>query len=84
MSANYTVAEAAEYLRCKPHFLEENLKQLPHQRMGRAVSFDESELEAIKDMFRVRPERVHASTTPAPTSLKLASIRPSKRAQKTG
>ncbi|MFF9248846.1 helix-turn-helix domain-containing protein [Streptomyces globisporus] len=83
MSANYTVAEAAEYLRCKPHFLEENLKQLPHQRMGRAISFDESELEAIKDMFRVRPD-VQASTATAPASLTLASIRPSRRAQKIG
>ncbi|MEU5284168.1 hypothetical protein AB0G97_09125 [Streptomyces sp. NPDC020755] len=83
MSQNYTVAEAAEYLRCKPYFLEENLKQLPHQRMGRAISFDESELEAIKDMFRVRPERAQTSTTTAPASLALASIRP-KRAQKTG
>ena len=82
MSQNYTLAEAAEYLRCRPHFLEENLKQLPHQRMGRAISFDESELEAIKDMFRVRPERAQTSTAPA--SIKLASIRPSKRAQKTG
>ncbi|MEU4920224.1 hypothetical protein AB0G29_12795 [Streptomyces parvus] len=84
MSANYTLAEAAEYLRCRPHFLEENLKRLPHQRMGRAVSFDESELEAIKDMFRVRPERVQTPAATAPASLALASIRPSRRAQKTG
>ncbi|WP_326677656.1 helix-turn-helix domain-containing protein [Streptomyces sp. NBC_01237] len=84
MSQNYTVAEAAEYLRCRPHFLEENLKKLPHQRMGRAISFDESELEAIKDMFRVRPKRAQTSATTAPASLTLASIRPSKQTQRTG
>ncbi|MDX2622486.1 hypothetical protein PV356_23605 [Streptomyces sp. WI03-5b] len=80
MSQNYDVTEAAEYLRCKVHFIEDNLKQLPHQRMGRSVSFDERDLEEIKDMFRVRPARAQAPAgTPA---LELASIRPSKRSQK--
>ncbi|MFJ8760796.1 hypothetical protein [Streptomyces cyaneofuscatus] len=80
MSQNYDLAEAAEYLRCKPYFLEEHLKELPHQRMGRSISFDESELEEIKEMFRVRPAQ--QATTSAP--LALASIQPSKRRRKTG
>lgn len=82
MSQNYSLAEAAEYLRCRPHFLEENLKELPHQRMGRAISFDETELEEIKDMFRIRPRQ--AQTSDRPASLALATIRPSRRSQKTG
>lgn len=82
MSQNYSLAEAAEYLRCRPHFLEDNLKQLPHQRMGRAISFDERELEEIKDMFRIRPHQ--AQTSGQPPALALASIRPSRRSQKTG
>ncbi|MGW1223398.1 hypothetical protein ACWD6O_31280 [Streptomyces californicus] len=82
MSRNYSLAEAAEYLRCRPHFLEENLKQLPHQRMGRAISFDEIDLEAIKDMHRIRPAAPQAAVAPSPSpQLTLASIRPS-RAQK--
>ncbi|MFJ3705065.1 MULTISPECIES: hypothetical protein [unclassified Streptomyces] len=80
MSQNYDVTEAAEYLRCRPHFLEDNLKQLPHQRMGRSISFDERDLEEIKDMFRVRPGRAQAPAGPA--ALKLAAIKPSKRSQK--
>lgn len=80
MSRNFDMAEAAEYLRCRPHFLEDNLKQLPHQRMGRSISFDERDLEEIKDMFRIRPGRAQTSGSPAP--LALASLRPSKRSQK--
>jgi hypothetical protein len=83
MSQNYSLAEAAEYLRCAPFFLEDNLKQLPHQRMGRAISFDEKELEEIKDMFRIRPQQ-QTQTPDRPAALALASIRPSRRSQKTG
>ncbi|MFD9952436.1 hypothetical protein [[Kitasatospora] papulosa] len=82
MSQNYDVSEAAEYLRCRVHFLEDNLKQLPHQRMGRSISFDERDLEEIKDMFRVRPAPAQAPASPA--ALKLAAIKPSKRSQKVG
>ncbi|WP_299542093.1 hypothetical protein [uncultured Streptomyces sp.] len=77
MSQNYDLEEAAKYLRCRPHFLTENLQKLPHQRMGRSVSFDETELEAIKDMFRIRPCDAQTSTNAAP--LALAGIQPSKR-----
>ncbi|MEU3972384.1 hypothetical protein [Streptomyces bacillaris] len=82
MSRNYDIDEAAEYLRCKRYFLEEHLKELPHQRMGRSISFDEIDLEAIKDMHRVKPCR--ASQAVESTPLALASIQPSKRRQKTG
>ncbi|MFG2589092.1 hypothetical protein [Streptomyces sp. NPDC048438] len=80
MSQNYDLAEAAKYLRCRPHFLEDNLKELPHQRMGRSISFDERDLEEIKDMFRIRPGRTQVSGTSVP--LALATLRPSKRSQK--
>lgn len=81
MSQNYDLAGAAEYLRCRPHFLESNLANLPHQRMGRAIAFDESELEEIKQMFRVRPGAQAKQTAPA-GALTLASISPSKGSRK--
>lgn len=71
---NYSLDEAAEVLRCKPSFLEDNLRRFPHQKLGRSVVFDEAELLAIKDMYRVRPAQQASTTPPAPTSL--AQIKP--------
>ncbi|MEO3976346.1 hypothetical protein [Streptomyces sp. CAU 1734] len=80
---NYNVAEAAEMLRCKPSFLEENLKRFPHQRLGRSVAFDETELTAIKNMCRVLPVE---NATPADSTpeLTLATIQPKQRRSRTG
>ncbi|MBB4987462.1 hypothetical protein [Streptomyces nymphaeiformis] len=72
LSPNYTVAEAAELLRCKERYLEDNLSRLPHQKIGIAVAFDDEDLAAIKDMHRVRPQRATADVAPRT----LAQIRP--------
>ncbi|MCX4550533.1 MULTISPECIES: helix-turn-helix domain-containing protein [unclassified Streptomyces] len=77
---NYTLEEAAELLRCKPRFLEDNLRDLPHQKIGAAVAFDAEEVLAIKAMHRVRPE-----PTPAAEGARtLMSISPSRSRQRTG
>lgn len=77
---NYSIEEAAQALRCYPRFLEDNLKRLPHQKIGAAVVFDEDELRAIKDMFRVRPtEFATPMQASANKSLSLATITPSGR-----
>ncbi|MFC8276292.1 hypothetical protein ACFUJR_27925 [Streptomyces sp. NPDC057271] len=72
VTRNYSIDEAADILRCKPRFLEDNLARLPHQKIGASVAFDDDELAAIKDMHRVRPRA--AAEGIAPRSL--AQIRP--------
>ncbi|MCM2390160.1 hypothetical protein [Streptomyces albipurpureus] len=75
---NYNLEEAAAALRCAVGFLEENLDTLPHQKLGRAVAFDDDELMAIKNMCRVRPGSA-AVETAKPPGLSLATIQPKQR-----
>ncbi|MFC9604625.1 hypothetical protein ACFTTN_14340 [Streptomyces niveus] len=82
---NFTIDEAAELLRCKKRFLEDNLQRFPHQKFGKAVVFDENELLAIKDSCRVRQAEAtdHGPQTEVPVAA-LASIRPSQSRRRTG
>ncbi|MGW7710924.1 hypothetical protein [Streptomyces sp. NPDC054771] len=73
---NYSLEEAAQVLRCYPTYLRDNLRRLPHQKIGGAVVFDESELLAIKDMHRARPEPQEGAVAGQP-ALALATITPS-------
>ncbi|MEV8395628.1 MULTISPECIES: hypothetical protein [unclassified Streptomyces] len=86
IAENYDIEEAAKLLRCFPRYLEDNLRHLPHQKIGAAVAFDERDIEAIRDMHRVRPvPRDKGGTTPsAASTLTLASIQPSLRRRKNG
>lgn len=78
---NYSIAEAADILRCFPRFLEDNLKRFPHQKLGAAVAFDASDLAQIKDMCRVRPAAVEPTSITSPKTL--VGIRPSRRSRST-
>lgn len=79
VARNYSIEETAEILRCRKRFLEDNLAQLPHQKLGQAVAFDDDEIAAIKDMHRVRPE-LAAVQSDAPAEVpELATIRPKRR-----
>ncbi|MFE5675070.1 hypothetical protein ACFQ7B_07730 [Streptomyces erythrochromogenes] len=82
---NYSIAETAKILGCYVGFLEENLADLPHQKIGKAVAFDDGEIAQIKDMFRVRPAAPAARTADvAPAGApSITSIRP-KGARRTG
>ncbi|MFI9005075.1 hypothetical protein [Streptomyces sp. NPDC053541] len=71
---NYSLEEAAELLGCAPRFLEDNLRRLPHQKLGKSVAFDDDELMEIKNMHRVRPTAVRPSADNGPRTL--AQIRP--------
>ncbi|MFF2774824.1 hypothetical protein ACFVU3_07935 [Streptomyces sp. NPDC058052] len=73
LSPNLDLDEAAVFLRCSKRFLEDNLRRIPHQKLGRSVSFDEADLAEIKEMHRVRPATAAAPTTPVRA---LAQIRP--------
>lgn len=72
VTRNYTLEEAAEILRCRPRFLEDNLARLPHQKLGASVAFDDDEIAEIKAMHRVRPRATSAETA----TRTLAQIRP--------
>ncbi|WP_381792827.1 hypothetical protein [Streptomyces niveus] len=82
---NYSIDEAADLLRCKKRFLEDNLQRFPHQKLGQTVAFDENELLAIKDSCRVRQAEAtaHGPQTEVPVAV-LASIRPSQSRRRTG
>lgn len=80
IAPNHSLEKAAELLGCFPRYLEDNLKRLPHQKIGAAVVFDDDEIAAIKDMHRVRPQGLAAVQTEAPTEVSdLKTIRPKRR-----
>lgn len=85
---NYSLEEAADILRCRPGYLEENLKNLPHQKIGKAVAFDDAEIRAIKEMHRVHPDATAPATVTASTAVAapmqavtpaVSSLRPSQK-----
>ncbi|WP_030659784.1 MULTISPECIES: hypothetical protein [Streptomyces] len=82
---NYSIAQTAEILCCYVGFLEENLADLPHQKIGKAVAFDDEEIAQIKEMFRVRPAAPSARAASAPPAgaPSITQIRP-KGARRTG
>jgi hypothetical protein len=49
---NYTAYESAGILRCRVRFLEENLSEFAHQKIGASVAFDRTELLAVKEKCR--------------------------------
>lgn len=53
---NLTYEEAADVLKCKPRFLEDRIRDLPHQKFGREVAFCPCELALIQAAFTVRPQ----------------------------
>ncbi|MFJ6935733.1 hypothetical protein [Streptomyces sp. NPDC101132] len=81
ISRNYSLEQAADILGCAPRYLEDNLRKLPHQKIGAAVAFDDDELAEIKDMHRVRPT---AAPAQAPVVKALSQIQPVRRSRKTG
>lgn len=89
---NYSLEETAQILCCYPDYLKENLRDLPHQKIGKAVAFDEDEIRQIKNMHRVRhgeqlldkpeqhPKPAPPATRPAqPAPSAVSSLRPSQK-----
>ncbi|MDX2645082.1 hypothetical protein PV341_16215 [Streptomyces sp. PA03-1a] len=74
---NYDYDEAAEKLRCKKRFLQDNISRPLHQKIGESVSFCDCELRRIQAQFRAMPvlAAVEPQTTTPPKAL--AAIRPS-------
>ncbi|MEU2450088.1 MULTISPECIES: hypothetical protein [unclassified Streptomyces] len=80
---NYDLAETAQILKCYESYLEENLAFLPHQKIGRAVAFDDDDIAEIKRMCRVRPAARPTATPAAGPAPSIRQIRP-KGARRTG
>lgn len=55
---NYDYGEAAEKLRCRRRWLEDNISRLPHQKFGQSPAFCDCELALIQAMFTVLPAGV--------------------------
>ncbi|WP_433856746.1 hypothetical protein [Streptomyces kronopolitis] len=77
---NFDYDEAAEKLKCKRRFLEDNIKKLPHQKIGQEPSFCECELALIQRMFTVIPpglfdEPEQITPTPELTALRPSGVR---------
>ena len=89
---NFSLEETAKILCCFPTYLEDNLHRIPHQKIGKAVAFDENEIRQIKEMHRVRHgeqllEKPEQSPKPGPQPARpaqsvpssLASLRPTQK-----
>ncbi|QKW07014.1 hypothetical protein HUT18_11965 [Streptomyces sp. NA04227] len=76
---NYDYNEAAQKLKCNRRFLEDNIKRLPHQKIGQQPSFCECELALIQAMFTVIPPGLFDEPVQIPPTPELAALRPSGR-----
>jgi hypothetical protein len=48
-------AEAATELRIKEKWLRDNIRKLPHSKLGRFVYFTDADLERIDELFHYEP-----------------------------
>ncbi|WP_051710182.1 hypothetical protein [Streptomyces sp. NRRL S-350] len=81
----YDCDEAAAKLRCKARFLRDQIKKLPHMKVGGSISFCECDLRAMQEMFTVEvPAEVRHLTVVAPpaddnpSADRLRALRPSR------
>ncbi|WP_423833322.1 hypothetical protein [Streptomyces manipurensis] len=82
---NYSLEQTAAILGCLPRFLEDNIKRLPHQKIGGARPvFSAEDILEIKVMFRVLPATPsRAPASPAAGTPSITQIRP-KGARRSG
>ncbi|RPK74504.1 helix-turn-helix domain-containing protein [Streptomyces sp. ADI95-17] len=64
----YKYAEAAEALRVEERWLRRNIRQLPHSKKGRAVTFTDADLERIDQMHHHEPTTGPLAVVAAPAS----------------
>jgi hypothetical protein len=57
MSRRFTYPEAADELRVEESWLRRHIKQLPHSKKGRVVTFSEEDLERIDQICHCLPGR---------------------------
>lgn len=80
MTKRHTYPEAAAILRVEESWLRRHIKQLPHSKKGRSVTFTDADLERIDQMFHHEPTTGPLAIAPAPTPAApahpLAHLRP--------
>ncbi|MXM66737.1 hypothetical protein GR925_25730 [Streptomyces sp. HUCO-GS316] len=81
---NYDYDAAAVKLGCKRRFLEDRIRQLPHQKIGESVAFCDCDLRLIQAMCTVIPDQIRSElsgaepeVTPQPAGRRsLRDVRP--------
>lgn len=64
----YSYPEAAQELGVKETWLRDNIRKLPHKKLGRVVYFLDADLDRIDQMFHHEPlDGPVAPVTPLPT-----------------
>lgn len=56
MTRRLSYPEAAAELGVKESWLRDNIRKLPHRKVGRVVYFLDADLERIDQLFHVEPE----------------------------
>lgn len=74
----HTYPEAAKALRVEESWLRRHIKQLPHSKKGRVVTFTDTDLERIDALFHHEPTAgaLALVSSPAPVTHPLAHLRP--------
>lgn len=55
MNRRHTYPEAAEILRVEETWLRRHIRQLPHSKKGRVVTFSDEDLKRIDELFHHEP-----------------------------
>ncbi|MFB7368010.1 DNA-binding protein [Streptomyces hydrogenans] len=74
----YLYPEAADALRVEESWLRRHIKELPHSKKGRVVTFTDADLERIDALFHHEPTVGALALVPAPATgaHPLAHLRP--------
>jgi len=65
MSRRYDYPKAAEELGCEESWLRRNIKQLPHSKKGRKVTFTDEDLDRIDQLTHHEPSTGPLAIAPA-------------------
>ena len=57
MTRRYSRAEVAREIGKTENWVQRNARYYPHTRAGRTITWDDVDLQALKDALRVRPGR---------------------------
>lgn len=75
----HSYADAAEILGCEESWLRRHIKQLPHSKKGRNVTFSDNDLDRIDQLTHHEPSTGPLAVVPQPKpsgAHPLANLRP--------
>lgn len=83
--SRYDYDAAARELGVKKGWLQDNIRKLPHSKVGRVVYFTDADLERIDQMFHHEPSNAPvAPVTPLPGAHHLRDLKPAGAIRRTG